>query len=737
MPLTVSPPSLTPALPSTPSPEAILGGLDPQQRQVAQALTGPVCVMAGAGTGKTRAITARLAYGVLTGVLDPHQVLALTFTTKAADEMRARLHALAVGQVTTRTFHSAALRQLQYFWPRCIGGPMPQVVAAKASLVARAASKQKLPTDKTAVRDLAAEIEWAKVRLLTPQQYPQAARGAARAPVAGASGEAMVALMQTYEQLKRETNVIDFEDVLVLMVGLLGQRPEVAARVRARYRHFVVDEYQDVSPVQQQLLTLWLGGRDSVCVVGDAAQTIYSFAGAQADSLAQFRQQFPHATVVRLVRNYRSCPAIVGLANAVLSRMDSEISQPGSPPVPPMQLQPHQHQVHPGVAALPGFDKPGFVEYPDELAEAEGVAQQIAQLVAGGVRPREVAILVRVNASTQAFEQALAQVGLPCVVRGGQRFFDRPQVREAVVMLKSAAKIGGAGDYVADLPHLVSATLRPVGLSENPPSGLNARERWESLRAVVEVSAELASTHPGIGLTGLVTELERRAAASHEPVVEGVTIASLHAAKGLEWPVVFLPGLVEGNLPIAYASTAEQIEEERRLFYVGLTRARQWVGLSWARARTPAKQGQQPGWRPGRRRSRFVLGVAPRQVQGQWGTGEDTIPTRAKKTEQRQRLLVACRTCHQPLSTAAQRKIGRCDTCPATYDQALYERLRAWRLQRSTADSVPAFVVFTDATLIAIAEAVPTTDQALLAIPGVGKVKLDRYGAAVLELCAP
>ena len=298
--------------------DAVLTALDPEQREVAATPTGPMCVLAGAGTGKTRAITHRIAYGVHSGAYVPQRVLAVTFTARAAGEMRTRLRELGVGGVPARTFHAAALRQLHFFWPQAVGGAAPEVLASKAPVVAESVSRLRMQFDRTAIRDLAAEIEWGKVSLLTPASYAAGARRAGReAP--GIDHIAMARVWESYEERKTERGVIDFEDVLLLMAGILDERMDIARTVRDQYRHFVVDEYQDVNALQQRLLDLWLGGRDELCVVGDPAQTIYTFTGATPEHLLTFRTRYPQARLVRLVRNYRSTPQILRLANLVVS----------------------------------------------------------------------------------------------------------------------------------------------------------------------------------------------------------------------------------------------------------------------------------------------------------------------------------------------------------------------------------------------------------------------------------
>ncbi|QQS02889.1 MAG: UvrD-helicase domain-containing protein [Austwickia sp.] len=691
--------------------DAVLAGLDPQQRDVASTPLGPMCVLAGAGTGKTRAITHRIAYGVHSGAYQPGRVLAVTFTARAAGEMRTRLRDLGVGGVQARTFHAAALRQLSYFWPRAIGGAPPRLQPQKAGLVARAGVRLGLQLDRAAVRDLAAEIEWAKVSGLTPDSYVAAARAARRDP-AGLDLTAMARVLDAYEVAKTEQGVIDFEDVLLVMCGILADRDDIAAQVRDQYRHFVVDEYQDVNAVQQRLLELWLGGREEVCVVGDPSQTIYTFTGATPRHLLDFPRRHSSARIVRLVRNYRSTPQVVGLANLVLRQQRPGLM--GGPE--PLRLE---AQAEPGPS-------PSLTAYDDEDAEAGGVAAAIAALIRAGTPASEIAVLFRTNGQSAGFEQALAAADIPYLVRGGERFFQREEVRQARDLLRGAA-VSDAGEV--PLPELARDVVAGMGWLPTPPAAGGAvREKWESVAAVVRLADDLVAASPQARLRDLVTELAERAAAQHAPTVQGVTLASLHAAKGLEWDVVFLVGCSDGYLPITMAEGPDAIDEERRLLYVGLTRARRELRLSWAGAR-------QAGGRLTRRPSRFldgaaaVLGDGARSTPKSGGGGE-----RGRSGTRGPAKAVACRGCGVPLVTAAAKKIGRCADCPPTYDEATFERLRAWRLAVAQRDSVPAYVVFTDATLTAIAEAEPGDAAALNRISGVGARKLDRYGGAVLAL---
>ncbi|QVQ54018.1 ATP-dependent DNA helicase UvrD2 [Spiractinospora alimapuensis] len=674
--------------------DRILEGLDPEQLEVARAVRGPVCVLAGAGTGKTRAITHRIAYAVASGVVNEQQILAVTFTTRAAGEMRGRLRQLGAPRVQARTFHSAALRQLSYFWPQVVGGPPPTLIESKLQAVAEVARGCGLTPGRGELRDLAGEIEWAKSTQTRPEDYEAAAAKAARETSNPPRDVARV--YDAYEELRRERNLLDFESVLELTAAMLVDNRQVAERVRSQYRYFVVDEYQDVNPLQQLVLDAWLGDRDDVCVVGDPSQTIYSFTGATASYLTGFSAAFPHASVVRLVRDYRSTPQVVGLANAVLAQAKGDAAR-------------HRLELQ---AQRPTGPDPVFQEYDDEPAEAAGVARGIAALIASGTPAREIAVLYRVNAQSATYEQALADAEIPYVLRGAARFFERPEIRQAVHTLRGA-RLGATTDpLVTTVRHL----LAPMGLSDTPPSGGQARERWESLAALAQLAEDMATARPDATMADFVQELEARVSTEHAPEFEGVTLASLHSAKGLEWDAVFLVGVVDGTLPIVHAKTPDQVEEERRLTYVGVTRAREYLSLSWALSRSP-------GGRRSRKPSPFLDGARPNT---------------AKKTPERRggARQVDCRVCGARLIAAAERKLGRCTDCPSSYDEALLERLKAWRRDVAEEQKVPAYVVFTDATLQAVAEQVPTDARGLARISGVGSVKLERYGEAVLALCA-
>ena len=688
-----------------------LVGLDDEQREAVLAPRGPLCVLAGAGTGKTRTITHRIAHLVANGHVAAGQVLAVTFTSRAAGEMRSRLRAMdaspaaggaSVASVQALTFHAAARRQLQYFWPRVVGSTGWELLDRKFAVVAQAANRVRVQVSTDDVRDLAGEIEWAKASLITPEGYAAAVGELGRdIPL---DAEKIAAIYAAYETLKANRDgrtLLDFDDLLLHTAAAIENDAAVASEFRDRYRCFVVDEYQDVTPLQQRVLDAWLGDRDDLTVVGDANQTIYSFTGASPRYLLDFSRRFSGAALVRLERDYRSTPQVVSLANRVIAAARGRMA--GSR----LQLI---GQRSPG-------PEPRFSEHPDEAAEAAAVARSVKALVAAGTPASEIAVLYRINAQSEAYEEALTAAGIAFQVRGGEGFFSRQEIRQALVALQRAAD----RDVEGEVPEVVRGLLEPLGLTDAAPVGVKARERWEALTALAELVDDEVAARPDLALPALVAELKLRADARHPPVVQGVTLASLHAAKGLEWDAVFLVGLADGTLPISHAVSkgpdSEAVEEERRLFYVGITRARMHLELSWALARNA-------GGRQGRRPSRFLVGIAP-QTQA---AAEPSKPRRQRGATPR------CRVCNAVLTAAPAIMLRRCETCSVDIDDKLLARLKEWRLATSKELSVPAYVVFTDNTLIAIAESLPGDDAALVAIPGIGARKLEQFGADVLEL---
>ncbi|WP_182354483.1 ATP-dependent DNA helicase UvrD2 [Flaviflexus huanghaiensis] len=656
--------------------EQLLSALDPDQRTVAEHLKGPLVVRAGAGTGKTRAITYRIAHGVLVGAYEPTNVLAVTFTARAAGEMRSRLRDLGARGVQAQTFHAAALRQLSYFWPHAVGGPVPQLQEHKAGLVAQAAGQLGMSVDRTTVRDLASEIEWSKVTLAGPEHYVERAQSAAREPVAGMSHEAIGRLILAYEEVKAARGVIDFEDIILILIGIMAERDDIARQIRHQYRHFVVDEYQDVSPLQQRLLDHWLGDRHDLCVVGDVSQTIYSFTGATPSYLRDFRRRFKDAAEIELVRDYRSTPQIVDIANRVITpgRLAGSVTL---------------------VAQRPSGPAVTFRDYDDDDAEAKDVAARIVALRERDVLLSETAILIRTNAQSQAVESALSAAGIGFTIRGGERYFSRKDVREAMVMMKTLARSG----VDAGMSDAVREVVSRLGWSAEAPKAAGAqRERWEALNALVTLADDVDKAR-GADLAGFVSELEERASTQNAPTVEGVTISTLHAAKGLEWDAVFLIGMSEGLMPISLAETPAAVDEERRLLYVGITRAREHLHISYARARSAAGRGN-------RRRTRFLDGIWP----------EEEKVSRATKNRRRSKEAALDFELNHP------------------QDVALLDDLKAWRRIQAEDERRPAYMILVDSVLMSIAAAKPVTVSELGRVKGIGMTKLDRYGAAILAV---
>jgi DNA helicase-2/ATP-dependent DNA helicase PcrA len=526
--------------------EAILEGLDAQQRDAVTHIRGPVCIIAGAGTGKTRVITHRIAYAVAAGVTDPTKTLALTFTARAAGEMRARLRALGVANATARTFHSAALKQLMYFWPYSFGGTFPKLLTSKGSFLgdAMGRSDTSLVPGVATLREISGEIEWAKSLQTAPNDYVEEALQSGRTlriPNGRPDKEnfaEIAKVYQAYETLKHQERIIDFEDVLLLTVGMLEEDRDVRERVRDQYRYFTVDEYQDVSPLQQRLLNAWLGNRDDICVVGDAAQTIYTFAGATSQFLLNFTHKYPKAHVVRLTRGYRSTPEIIETANRILKAGSAH----------------HDHE-------LTSMNERGeeleLRSFSTQQSEVQAVVETIANL---GKTHSDIAILARTNNQLDPFESALKARAIETQLKNAERFFDRVDVRDAMRVIRSASVLPSEGN---DWLHDLESVLRPFG---------NA----DYVRAFISLGQSMKEAG-ATSLRALLRELEDRAEQNNPPTLPGVVLSTLHAAKGLEWDHVFLVGVNEGTLPMG-----NDVEEERRLFYVGLTRAKRTVHLSYS-----------------------------------------------------------------------------------------------------------------------------------------------------------
>ena len=532
--------------------DSILAALDPDQRAVALATRGPVCVIAGAGTGKTRAITHRIAYAAAIGTMDPAKVLALTFTAKAAGEMRARLRTLGVPTVAARTIHSAALKQLLFFWPSVFGGRTPDLMTTKTGFLTEAINRAGLSdslraTNRELMRDIASEIEWAKVSQVSPTDYIDEVSKRMQKP--RLLPEQMVQVYTAYESIKKQELAIDFEDVLLLCAAMLEEEREVRERVQDQYRYFTIDEYQDISPIQQRLINAWLGSRKDICVVGDPAQTIYSFAGATPVFLNSFTQRFPEAEVIRLSTGYRSTPEITFAANALLRHgtMGQEL-----------------------VAFNDHGSKPIVTGYSDETSEIRGVMSEINALLTHGTQPQEIAILARTNAQLKGAEKAMLAENIPYQVRNTERFFDRREVRDFLKQVRQASVIPAEGQgWIDELRSIAQPYL--------------TGEAIDGIAALLHLARELDDddNFSPKTLRGYLREVEDRVQQNNPPTMPVVTLATLHAAKGLEWERVFLIGASDGQLPLTNGNGDSAIEEERRLFYVGITRAKADLHISY------------------------------------------------------------------------------------------------------------------------------------------------------------
>lgn len=656
-------------------PERLLHGLNERQREAAITVSGPVAIIAGAGSGKTQVVSRRAAYAAATGAAREQEMLLVTFTRKAASEMGERVRGLGLRRVTARTFSSAALLQLQHFWPSRHGGaPAPEVLADKWRIVAPLARSLPGGYRFTPSKDLIDEIEWAKARRIAPAQYAHAGR---EPPIPARLFEGVY---RDYEHLKAKRGVIDFEDILARTVDLLETDTDAADQIRSRYAWFCVDEFQDTTPLQYRLLELWLGERQDICVVGDDDQTIYTFAGASPDHLLTFADAHPGCRVVELVENYRSTPQVLEAANRLLASAGS-----------PKRL----------VATHPAGPEPIVSARADETDELRFVRDRIAALLAEGVPGREIAVLVRLNAQLEPFEAELRRAGIPFQLRG-QGFYARQEVRAALGALRRLPGSARGAELVALVEE---AWRRQLGYgSRSGGSGREAQEREAALATLMEIVRAEALGGQDASASEVLAALEQRAAEEADASGDGVELLTLHRAKGLEWDAVFLPLLEEGSLPVGHALQDEAaLAEERRLLYVGITRARRDLVMTWARQR-PSQTGRPKA----QKMSRFLAPLVPR---GPAGGAPRLIASPRPDRPARGEVLAA-----------------------SDADPDLVDALRAWRSERARADGMPAFVVLHDTTLVAIAQQQPRTIGQLLRVPGIGPAKAERYGAEVLAV---
>ncbi len=654
-------------------PDALLVDLDPEQRDAVLATSGPVAILAGAGSGKTRVISRRTAYAIATEVVPPDQVLVVTFTEKAATEMVERLRSLGLPGVTARTFHAQALSQLRHFWPlRHDGATLPELLDSKLPIIGRIARQLPGHYRFTPSKDLADEIEWAKTRRIDPQGYAAAAATALREPPIPV--DLFVRTYDGYERAKTRANRIDFDDLLVETVKLLETDLEAASTVRTRKRWFSVDEYQDTNPLQERLLELWLGDRRDVCVVGDEDQTIYTFTGASSEFLTSFARRWPGTREIALVRNYRSTPQVLELANRLIAAGGRA-----------KRL----------VATRPDGPEPVVAKHATAQAELDALAGWIRVRLKEGIEPSEIAVLVRMNAQLAAIEEALTRAGIAYQVRG-TRFYDRPEVRGALAALRRPS-LEGHGPTLAMA--IRERWAEAVGYEEGPATteGDEARERQASLETLVAIVESVMSSDPRADIAAVIAELEARAGREREGSGDGVNLLTYHRAKGLEWDAVFLPALEEGTLPIRQAADDEAaLEEERRLLYVGITRARLHLVLSWAESRDT--RGRESKRRP----SRFLLDLRPRPAR-------------------RIRVLP-----DPPAQTRRPAAGGS--------DDPFFAALKQWRTGRARADAVPPYVVAPNDTLTAIADVRPRTAAGLRRVKGMGDARIEKYGDEILAV---
>jgi DNA helicase II / ATP-dependent DNA helicase PcrA len=654
-------------LTQTPPPERLLEDLNHSQREAVTTTSGPLAIIAGAGSGKTRVISRRAAYAIETGAVPADQILLVTFTDKAAGEMVERMAALGHRGVMARTFHAAALAQLRHFWPsRHDGAPLPSILDSKLRLLVPIVGRLPGGYRFTPSKDMADTIEWAKVRRIKPDRWVD--EGADRAPI---PADLFAGVYRKYEHAKRQANVLDFEDMLVQTVELLETDPSALAVVQSRKRWFSVDEYQDTNSLSERLLELWAGESRDIAVVGDPDQTIYTFTGATPEFLLHFAQRHPGARTVTLAENYRSSPQILELANRLLADGGREAL----------------------VATQQAGAAPSIARYMDPEAEVRGLLAWLRAIGEAGVAPAETAVLVRMNAQLPPIEDALTRAGIGFTVRGG-RFFDRREVKEALRLLRHDKPAAEGGDLVEAIERLL---VERMGLDDvAADAGQEGRERAASLELLLGIVEDLAAAMPAVTITDVLAELDRRAAAEATASIDGVNLLTYHRAKGLEWDAVYLPTLDEGTMPIRQAKEAEEIAEERRLLYVGITRARRFLALS-SSSRKP---------------SRFLATLEPARAGGR---GAGRAPGSGAG---RVRVLPGA-----PIAAAT-----------ISPDDPLLDALRRWRRERATEDAVPAYVVAHDTTLAAIAEDRPRSLPALRRIRGMGPAKLERYGSEILAV---
>ncbi len=657
--------------------EALLHGLNDEQRIAVTTDALPLAIHAGAGSGKTRVLTHRIAWRTLTGRDDPRRVLALTFTRKAASELRSRLRRLGLrDQVAAGTFHSVALAQLRAWW-RENDRPEPELVDRKISMV-----RARLPRDhrSTAALDVVAEIEWAKARRIRPEAYATSAEAAGRTPPL--PGPTVARIYAEYEQEKADRNRVDFDDLLDQCRHHLTTDRRFADAQRWRFRHLYVDEFQDVNPLQFDLLAAWLGGRTELCAVGDPDQAIYGWNGADADHLNRFGAHFPGATVLELRQNYRSTPQVLRVAaRALVGREPMSANRDGGP-------------------------DPVVAGHADETAEAEAIARNVRDRRGPDGRWRDQAVLVRTNAQTEPVVHALRSAGIPVRTRSGSGLLDRADVK---AQLQALGRVDGPlTDHLGDLRVAVGGPLDdegPTGADGSVGATGDETGRAVAFAELGRMADEFLALEPAGTGRGFVASVRSQAMAMADESVDAVEVATFHAAKGLEWPAVHVAGLEQGLVPISHAREAAAVAEERRLLYVALSRAEQHLSLTWAAQRTF-------GQRTVKRRPSPWLADLEAAIAGlERPVGRPEGARRAADLNSRTRR-------------------------PTAPDHPATTALKEYRTTAARAASVPPYVVFNDATLADLIASWPTTPTELLAVHGIGPTKAERHGMAILAVLA-
>lgn len=690
--------------PKPPSDDELLDGLNHQQRLAVESTAAPLCILAGAGSGKTRVLTRRIAYRIDQGSADATHTLALTFTRKAAEELTKRLGQLGVRErVAAGTFHSIAYAQLRQWWADT-GQRTPQLTESKMRLVAPLLGAKRGVVQPV---DVVSEIEWAKARLLTPQTYGVAVEELGRKPPLGIAE--MAALYSRYESDKARKGIVDFDDLLVMCVRALETDREFAARQRWRFRHLFVDEFQDVNPAQHRLLEGWLGLGDfagvgpgdaiDLCVVGDPNQAIYAWNGADPTFLTEFRTRHTNAQVVRLEDNYRSTPEILTVADAVL----------GPGPRESRPLNPNR----------PSGPIPTTTSYASDLEEAKAVARAIRDRHSSRTPWKHMAVLTRTNAQGLLFEEAFRAAGIPHRVRGGGTFLNQSAIKEALNELRRLPADLQFSARIADIEEMAAEAAR---IGTTGPEGVN--ERASQLDGLVRLGFEFLGADPTGTTTAFVQWLNGVITSRNdEPdrTTNVVEIATFHRSKGLEWPIVFLTGLERGFVPIGQASDQTGWDEERRLLYVAVTRAERELHCSWAKSRTFGSRTTS------RNESPWLSNVdAARQSLEQPGNGDWRTVLRINRER-----LAAAKAAGVPGVRGTRRATIGLGT---NADPVVFEALKKWRAETARKTGVPAFVICHDTTLAAVAEATPSDHEALRSIAGFGQVKVDRYGEGVLAV---